>query len=151
MVDGGAAIGVVAHGYDALAERLAVFEQIYGSLPLHYATFIFLFLFPISPNIINNYDFSLPPLRLLLHRTRIHPRRLHFPPPGHSPFPLTSSTSPLTQEIMHQLYLYEQGVTDFDYDLFQDSALRLLDHQRNLPLSDILTVLRLGQTHNIRN
>lgn len=52
---------------------------------------------------------------------------------------------------MHNLYLYDSNVQIFDLDYFQRVAYSLLTHQRKMTVADILTVLRLGMKHNVRN
>jgi hypothetical protein len=52
---------------------------------------------------------------------------------------------------MHNLYLYEHNINVFDIDYFQRIAYSLLDFQKKMSVSEIITVLRLGMKHNVRN
>lgn len=57
----------------------------------------------------------------------------------------------LIQEVMHQLYLYQNNVSIFDYDYYNECSYSLIKEQKSLNLSEIMTVLKLGLQHNIKN
>jgi hypothetical protein len=52
---------------------------------------------------------------------------------------------------MHNLYLYENNIQLFDYDYFQIITYKILDYQKKMTVSEIITVLKLGIKHNIKN
>lgn len=52
---------------------------------------------------------------------------------------------------MHNLHLYEHNITVFDYNYYQRIGYSLLDYQRKMSVGEIVTVLRLGMRHDVRN
>jgi hypothetical protein len=52
---------------------------------------------------------------------------------------------------MHNLSLFENNLQLFDYDYYQRICFKLLDYQKKMSVSEIITVLKLGIKHNIKN
>jgi hypothetical protein len=52
---------------------------------------------------------------------------------------------------MHQLYLFEANATIFDYDYYNEASFGLIEQQGKMHISEIYTVLKLGQRHSIQN
>lgn len=52
---------------------------------------------------------------------------------------------------MHNLYLYDSNINVFDYDYYQKICYNLLNYQKKMTVFEIITVLRLGLKHNLKN
>lgn len=52
---------------------------------------------------------------------------------------------------MHNLYMYDSNIHIFNYDYFNKCCYRLLDFQHKMGIIDIITILKLGLKHNIKN
>ena len=138
-------------GTKLLLMDLRLWKILVGPFLSIFTFLYFYFLSHLTQPIIYNYDFSNPLILLLLLRKSLHFRHLHNSHQLFPPSPDSNSTPLSMQEIIHQLSLFEAGISPFDYDYYHSSGFWLIAHQKKLPLSDIMLVLRLGQRHNIRN